>query len=148
MDVGFTDSQLELRAAVRDVLARECPASVLREALDDPDRWRPLWKTATDLGWTALAVFEQGLGVVELVAVLEECGAAAAPMPLLSCAGLAAGVLRSTGTAGRGVLEELAGGAVGALGVTATGARRLTFAALGTGTAHRDDRVGCRRRAR
>ena len=125
MDVGFDDSQLELRAAVRDVLARECSASVLREALVDPDRWRPLWRTVADLGWTALAMFEPGLGVVELVAVLEECGAAAAPMPLLSSSGLAAGVLRSTGHPGK-LSEELAGGAVGALGATAPGARGLT----------------------
>ncbi|MCU1588553.1 MAG: acyl-CoA dehydrogenase, partial [Frankiales bacterium] len=81
MDVGFSDSQTELRAAVRDVLVRECPPQVLREAITDPDRWRPLWQTATDLGWPALALYDEGLGVIELVAVLEECGHAAAPLP-------------------------------------------------------------------
>ena len=127
MDVGFSDSQLELRAAVHDVLARECPPTVLREAHADPERWRPLWKTVTDLGWPALASLdgEAGLGVVELVAVLEELGAAAAPVPLLSSAGLAGGVLRAAGAAASGVVEELADGGVGALGVAAPGARRL-----------------------
>lgn len=128
MDVGFSDSQLELRAAVRDVLARECPPGVLREALSDPEGWRPLWKTVTDLGWPALALLdgEAGLGVIELVAVLEECGAAAVPMPLLSSAGLAGGVLRAAGQPGRVFQEELGAGAVGALGATRTGARLVS----------------------
>jgi len=123
VDVGFSASQLELRAAVRDVLARECPPQALREAITDPERWRPLWKTITDLGWPALALYGEGLGVIELVAVLEECGAAAAPMPLLSSAGLAGGVLRAAGATA--FQEELASGAVGALGVSAPGARGL-----------------------
>lgn len=125
MDVGFSDSQLELRAAARAVLARECPPSVGREALTDPQRWRPLWKTVTDLGWTALALLDDdaGFGTVELVAVLEEVGEAAAPVPLLSSVGLAAGVLRAAGPRARPWQEELADGAVGALGVTAPGAR-------------------------
>jgi alkylation response protein AidB-like acyl-CoA dehydrogenase len=119
VDVGFNDSQLELRATVRDVLAKECPPAVVREALTDPDRWRPLWKIVTGLGWTALAMLDDdaGFGVVELVAVLEEIGAAAAPLPLLSSAGLAAGVLRAAGPDGDGWRERLAEGAVGALGV-------------------------------
>src|SRR4051794_4314412 len=79
VDVGFSDSQLELRAAVRDVLAKECPPALVRSCLDDPDAWRPLWRTFVELGWTSLALFDEGseledggLGVIELVAVLEE----------------------------------------------------------------------------
>lgn len=121
MDVGFSESQLELRSSVRTVLAAESPPTVLREALADPERWRPLWKTATDLGWTSLALLEGDAGVIELVAVLEECGYAAAPFPLLSSAGHAAGALRAAG--GGDVQQELADGAVGALGATAPGAR-------------------------
>ena len=127
MDVGFSDSQLELRAAVRDVLAKECPPSLVRESLADPERWRALWKTVVDLGWTGLALLddEAGLGVVELVAVLEETGAAAAPVPLASSAGFAAGVLRAAGPSGRKWQEQLADGRVGALGVGAPTARAL-----------------------
>ena len=123
MDVGFSDSQLELRASVRDVLAQECPPAVLREAAADPERWRSLWKTVSDLGWPALAAVdaEAGLGVIELVAVLEECGYAAAPIPFLSSAGWAAGALRGTDAP---VVAELAEGLVGTLGVGAPGDRR------------------------
>jgi alkylation response protein AidB-like acyl-CoA dehydrogenase len=124
VDVGFSDSQTELRASVQAVLIRECPPQVLREAITDPDRWRPLWKTATELGWPALALYDEGLAVIELVAVLEECGATAAPLPLLSSAGLAGGVLRAA-DGGRPWQEELAAGAVGALGVSGPGARGL-----------------------
>ena len=119
MDVGFSDSQLELRAAVRDVLAKECPPSLVRTCLDDRDAWRPLWQKVVDLGWTGLALLddEAGVGVVELVAVLEELGSAAAPVPLLSSAGLAAGALHAAGPAAEQWRQELADGAVGTLAV-------------------------------
>ena len=125
MDVGFSDSQLELRTAVRDVLSRESPAAVVRESIGDPDRWRPLWKTATELGWPALAMLDSaaGMGIIELVAVLEECGATAAPLPLLSSAGLAAGALSAAGPDAQPYLDDLSGGAVGALGATRPGGR-------------------------
>jgi alkylation response protein AidB-like acyl-CoA dehydrogenase len=122
VDVGFSDSQLELRAAVRDVLAKECPPALVRSCLDDPDAWRPLWRTVVDLGWTGLALLDEdaGMGVIELVAVLEELGAAAAPVPLLSSAGLAAGALHAAGSAAAQWQRELAEGAVGALSVDTT----------------------------
>lgn len=126
MDVSFSASQLELRMSVRDVLRQECPPRVLRQCIGDPDHWRSLWCTVTELGWPALARLDgAGLGVVELVAVLEECGAAAVPVPLLSTAGLAAGVLRAAGAAGAEYQEQLAEGAVGALGIGEAPLRRL-----------------------
>jgi alkylation response protein AidB-like acyl-CoA dehydrogenase len=122
VDVGFSDSQLELRAAVRDVLAKECSPALVRSCLDDPDAWRPLWRTVVDLGWTGLAMLDEdaGMGVIELVAVLEELGAAAAPVPLLSSAGLAAGALHAAGPAAAQWQQELADGAIGALAVDTT----------------------------
>ena len=98
MDVGLNAEQLSLRATVRDILRTECPPDAARQALTDPERWRTLWKTVVDLGWTELASpAEDGAGdygPVELAVVLEECGAALAPIPLLSSIGLAAGALR------------------------------------------------------
>src|SRR5438067_4794420 len=119
--MGFSESQLELRAAVRDVLGKECPPSLVRTCLDDPGAWRPLWQRAVDLGWTGLALLDDdaGMGVIELVAVLEELGAAAAPIPLLSSAGLAAGALRAAGPAAAQWQQELAEGAIGALSLDA-----------------------------
>lgn len=119
MDVGLNSDQLSLRDAVRDVLRTECPPDAARQALTDPDRWRSLWKTVVGLSWTELAAGDYG--PVELAVVLEECGAAIAPIPLLSSVGLAAGALRGTGL--DSVLAEIAGGAVATLAVHSPGAR-------------------------
>ena len=56
MDVGLNSGQLALRDSVRDVLRAECPPGVARQAMTDPERWRTVWKTVVDLGWTELAV--------------------------------------------------------------------------------------------
>ncbi len=61
--------------------------------------------------------------------VLEECGAAIAPIPLLSSVGLAAGVLRGCGPAFAPALAEIAGGAVATLAVHSPG-HRLPGAAM------------------
>jgi alkylation response protein AidB-like acyl-CoA dehydrogenase len=129
MDVGLSSEQLSLRDAVRDILRTESPPEAARQALNDaptdPERWRTLWKTVVDLGWTELAApLEEGAGdygPVELVVVLEECGAAIAPIPLLSSIGLAAGALRGTGL--DSVLTDIAGGVVATLAVHASGSR-------------------------
>src|ERR1700751_5745394 len=101
MDVGLNSGQLALRDSVRDVLRTECPPGVARQAMTDPERWRTVWKTVVDLGWTDLAAPANGgndpsdsFGRIDLAVVLEECGAAIAPIPLLSSIGLAAGGLR------------------------------------------------------
>ena len=80
MDVGLTSEQLSLRDTVRDILRTECPPDAARQAMSDPERWRTLWKTVVDLGWTELATPETcrvgDYGPIELAVVLEECGAA------------------------------------------------------------------------
>ncbi len=122
MDVGLNSEQLSLRDTVRDILRTESPPDAARQAIADPERWRALWKTVVDLGWTELAAPETGdYGPVELVVVLEECGAAIAPIPLLSSVGLAAGALRGSGL--DSVLGDIAGGTVATLAVHSPGNR-------------------------
>jgi alkylation response protein AidB-like acyl-CoA dehydrogenase len=125
MDVGLNSEQLSLRDTVRGILRTECPPDAARQALTDPERWRALWKTVVDLGWTELAApSEEGAGdygPVELAVVLEECGAAIAPIPLLSSVGLAAGALRASGL--DSVLADIAGGVVATLAVHSPGSR-------------------------
>jgi alkylation response protein AidB-like acyl-CoA dehydrogenase len=129
MDVGLSSEQLSLRDAVRDILRIECPPDAARQALNDsgtdPERWRTLWKTVVDLGWTELAApSEEGAGdygPVEMAVVLEECGAAIAPIPLLSSVGLAAGALRAGGL--DSVLTDIANGVVATLAVQSPGSR-------------------------
>jgi alkylation response protein AidB-like acyl-CoA dehydrogenase len=122
MDVGLNSEQLSLRDTVRGILRTECPPDAARQALTDPERWRTLWKTVVDLGWTELAAPDAGdYGPVELVVVLEECGAAIAPIPLLGSVGQAAGLLRNSGL--DSVLTDIAGGVVATLAVHAHGSR-------------------------
>src|SRR5271155_4390909 len=127
MDVGLNSGQLALRDSVRDVLRAECPPAIARQAMTDPDRWRTVWKTVVDLGWSELAVptadRDSSFGRMDLTVVLEECGAALAPVPLLSSVGLAAGLLRLGGPAVDDVLAEIGSGVVAALAVHPPGHR-------------------------
>ncbi|GBE68181.1 acyl-CoA dehydrogenase [Mycobacterium sp. MFM001] len=121
MDVGLNSGQLALRDSVRDVLRAECPPGVARQAMTDPECWRTVWKTVVDLGWTELAAPDSDFGPLDLVVVLEECGAAIAPIPLLSGVGLAGGVLRAARL--DDVLRDISGGVVATLAVHAPGHR-------------------------
>jgi alkylation response protein AidB-like acyl-CoA dehydrogenase len=130
MDVGLNSGQLALRDSVRDVLRTECPPGVARQAMTDPEHWRTVWKTVVNLGWTELALPADGgddssgsFGRIDLAVVLEECGAAIAPIPLLSSIGLAAGVLRVAGPAVADVLADVGGGVVAALAAHPPGCR-------------------------
>ncbi len=123
MDVGLNSGQLALRDSVRDVLRAECPPGIARQAMTDPECWRTVWKTVVDLGWTELAAPDSSFGRIDLAVVLEECGAAIAPIPLLSSVGLAAGVLRAAGPAADEVLADIGGGVVAALAVHPPGYR-------------------------
>lgn len=129
MDVGLTSEQLALRDTVRDILRTESPPNAARQAITDPERWRTLWKTVVDLGWTELATPDASgeFGPVELAVVLEECGAAIAPVPLLCSVGLAAGALGPHGDRFGNyfdeVLAEIAAGAVATLAVHSPGQR-------------------------
>lgn len=122
MEVGLGSGQLALRDSVRDVLRTECPPGVARQAMTDPQCWRTVWKTVVDLGWTELAS-DGDYGALDLAVVLEECGAALAPIPLLCSVGLAAGVLRAAGPDADQVLCDIAGGAVATLAVQSSGTR-------------------------
>ncbi len=125
MDVGLTSEQLALRDTARDILRTECPPHVAHRAISDPEHWRTLWKTIVDLGWTELATSDADgdFGPVELTVVLEECGAAIAPVPFLSSVGMAAGVLRACGSAFDDVLADIASGVVATLAVHCPGER-------------------------
>ncbi len=127
MEVGLSSGQMALRDSVRDVLRAECPPAIARQAMTDPERWRTVWKTVVELGWTELAVpgtdSDDSFNRMDLSVVLEECGAALAPVPLLSSVGLAAGLLRQAGPAVADVLTDIAGGVVAALAAHPPGYR-------------------------
>ena len=55
MDFEITEDQEELRGSVRAVLERECPTSLVRELVETGKVPEQPWKSAVELGWTALA---------------------------------------------------------------------------------------------
>src|SRR5207249_7710188 len=94
MDFDFSPAQYELRDEARRFLDKECTSELIRETIEDPAGWsKGLWKQIADLGWMALPFPEEygglGQGFLDLVLLLEELGAAIAPVPFVSTVVLA-----------------------------------------------------------
>jgi len=83
---AFTDEQLALRDAVRDLLAKECPPARLRDAWA-AGRTGRAWAALGDMGVLGVLAPEAagglGLGPVDLVLLLEESGYVALPEPIV-----------------------------------------------------------------
>jgi alkylation response protein AidB-like acyl-CoA dehydrogenase len=115
---AFSDQQAEFRDAVRQVLAKECTTDHLRAAFEQPEARGPRWATLTELGVVGLTAPESrgglGLGLVDLVLLLEEAGRVALPEPLLETTALAVPLLAELDGAGSadaaGRLEDVAAG--------------------------------------
>ncbi|WP_406513354.1 acyl-CoA/acyl-ACP dehydrogenase [Streptomyces sp. NBC_00161] len=118
-DLLYSETEEELRSAVRALLADRCtPADVLARAETgrphDPELWHTL---AAEIGTAGLLVPEklggQGAGHREAAVVLEELGRAVAPVPYLTSAVLATEILLGLGCEvpeAAGLLGELAAG--------------------------------------
>jgi alkylation response protein AidB-like acyl-CoA dehydrogenase len=108
---AWTDDQLAFRDAARDLLAKECPPSVVRAAWDAPSGAldRAVWDSLDGMGVLSVLVPEGdgGLGLDEcfLVPVLEETGRVALPHPIVETALVAAPL----GITGRMVTSTLGG---------------------------------------
>ena len=103
MDFDFSPDQYTLRDEARRFLEQQCPASHVREFIDDPTGWsRDLWKRMADLGWMGLPFEEQvgGLGqsFLDLVLLLGELGRVVAPVPFLSSIAQAGQVIARHGS--------------------------------------------------
>ena len=88
MEFEFTEDQLELQRAVRDVLDAEAPPELARAVADGQSGADEFWQTLVGLEWPAMALPEDagglGYGWVELAIVLEELGRHAAPGPFVA----------------------------------------------------------------
>jgi alkylation response protein AidB-like acyl-CoA dehydrogenase len=118
---AFADQQIEFRDTVRQVLARECTTDDLRAAFAAPAARTARWATLAELGVVGLSVPEAhgglGLGLLDLVLLLEEAGRVALPEPLVETSALAAPLLANLEGAGpggaarvRSWLEQIAAG--------------------------------------
>jgi alkylation response protein AidB-like acyl-CoA dehydrogenase len=111
MNFDFTDDQRAIKETARDLLANRFKLERLRELAESKSYADDAWSEISELGWPGIFISEehggQGLGVLELVILLEELGYVLAPLPFLSNA--AAGlVLQETGSTER--LEGVASG--------------------------------------
>ncbi|MCX5192749.1 acyl-CoA/acyl-ACP dehydrogenase [Streptomyces sp. NBC_00249] len=121
LDLLYTDTEEELRSAVRSLLADRCDAAAVLARAEtgrphDPELWRTL---ATGIGAAGLLVPEKlggaGAGHREAAVVLEELGRAVAPVPYLTSSVLATEILlgccdTATGPEVAALLRELAAG--------------------------------------
>jgi alkylation response protein AidB-like acyl-CoA dehydrogenase len=95
LNFDFTDDQQAIKRTARDFLASRYKAEKVRELAESGTYDDALWDEISELGWPGIFIPEesggQGLGVVELVIVMEELGYALAPSPFFSnaAAGLA-----------------------------------------------------------
>ena len=81
MLLEFDADQRLWQETVRDAVAKQCPAALVRSVAEDGVDPLPLWKVYADAGWTELADPENA---VELAIVLEELGRATDPTPYLA----------------------------------------------------------------
>jgi alkylation response protein AidB-like acyl-CoA dehydrogenase len=101
MNFDFTEDQHEIKRTARDLLAKRSTWERVREAAEAGRYDTGLWTELCELGWPGIAISEehggQGLGVVELVILLEELGYACAATPFLGTA-LAGLVIQEAGS--------------------------------------------------
>jgi alkylation response protein AidB-like acyl-CoA dehydrogenase len=107
MHFAFTDDQLAFRDAVRDLLARECPPSVVRVAWEnDEGRSGGAWTALGEMGVLGALAPEDagglGLTVLDVVLIIEETGYAALPEPIVEHALVAMPVLPNPSPAASG----------------------------------------------
>ena len=93
MNFDLNDEQQEIKSTAKEFLANRFKPEKVRELSESRSYDDSLWKEIAELGWPGIAIAEddggQGLGIVELVVLLEESGFACAPSPLLGSAGAA-----------------------------------------------------------
>src|SRR5215813_10548857 len=89
MNFGFSEEQELLRSTARKFFENECPSTVVRTLMETPEGMTPaLWSKLVEQGWLGLihpeAYDGMGLGLVDLVVLMEEMGRAVVPGPYFS----------------------------------------------------------------
>jgi alkylation response protein AidB-like acyl-CoA dehydrogenase len=86
VNFALSDEQQALQEAARGTLSRHKTLDAAREAADDGERL-DLWDAAREVGWPGLVISEEhggaGLGALDAMLVMAECGRVLASVPLL-----------------------------------------------------------------
>lgn len=89
MNFGFNDEQELLRSTARKFFENECGSDTVRRLMETPEGISSdLWTKLAEQGWLGLVYPEaydgMGLGLVDLVVLMEEMGRAVVPGPYFS----------------------------------------------------------------
>ena len=89
MNFGFNDEQELLRSTARKFFENEVGSETVRRLMETPEGMTPeLWTKLAEQGWLGLVFPDQydgmGLGLVDLVVLMEEMGRAVVPGPYFS----------------------------------------------------------------
>jgi alkylation response protein AidB-like acyl-CoA dehydrogenase len=148
MNFGFNEEQELLRSTARKFFDNECTSETVRKLMESPEGMTPdLWKKLAEQGWLGLIVPDEyggmGLGIVDLVVLMEEMGRAVVPGPFFSTVLLGGLAILEAGTDGqkKAWLPKLASGdaraALAWMEPSADlGARGITLPATAKGGGH------------
>ncbi len=131
MNFDFTDDQQAIKRTAKEMLAARFKPERVRELAEAGSYDDGAWKEMSELGWAGIFIDEdhggQGLGIVELVILMEELGYALAPVPFLSnaAAGLALHAAGSDEQKERWLPGIASGEARGTVGMLRDGEARL-----------------------
>ena len=117
MNFGFNEEQELLRSTARKFFENECASQVVRTLMETPEGVTPaLWSKVAEQGWLGLTYPEaydgMGLGLVDLVVLMEEMGRAVVPGPYFSAVLLGGGIILEAGSEAQKKewLPKIAGG--------------------------------------
>ena len=102
MDVAFTEEQEMLRDSARRFFETECTMQFVRQRMAEPAAVTDeFWRKLAEQGWLGIVYPEEeggsGLGLVDLVVLMEEMGRAVMPGPFLSTVLLGGAVIAEAG---------------------------------------------------
>lgn len=103
MEFGLNESQEILKESARKFFAGECPIAEVRRLMETETAFDlKLWAKLAEQGYTGIIFPEEyggvGLGIVELILLMEEAGRALLPGPFFSTVALAGGILNAVAT--------------------------------------------------
>jgi len=103
MDIGFSEEQELLRDTARKFLDAACTIKFVRERMATAEAVTPeFWAQLAEQGWLGINFSEDeggsGLGLVDLVVLMEEMGRAVMPGPYLATALLGGAAIREAGS--------------------------------------------------
>jgi alkylation response protein AidB-like acyl-CoA dehydrogenase len=106
MNFGFNDEQELLRSTARKFFENECGSDTVRRLMETPEGISPdLWTKLAEQGWLGLVYPEaydgMGLGLVDLVVLMEEMGRAVVPGPYFSAVLLGGLAIAEAGSEGQ-----------------------------------------------